>query len=67
MKEKVFEFEHGGLLRLVVDGGALSVHLQARHMGEGEMRVTSTGVAMDAGNSRELLDWLAENLKEDSA
>lgn len=66
MKEKKIEFEDDGVLIVrIVDGGELYVHLQARHLGQGQ-KFTSAGVVMDAEKSRELLDWLAVNLsKED--
>lgn len=63
---KEFRFEDGGVLKLLfLDTGELSIHLQARHLGEG-LKVTSAGVTLDAEKAREVVGWLASLLQEDS-
>lgn len=63
---KEFRFEDGGVLQLqLLDTGELSIHLQARHLGEG-FKVTSAGVTLDAEKAHEVSGWLAGLLQEDS-
>ena len=65
IEEKTFKFGSGDLVRLRVIDGELHIHLQARHMEE-KLRITSAGVLMDAGKSREFAEWLANHfLQED--
>jgi len=67
-RSKEFKFDEGGILKLELsDSGELSIHLQARHLGEG-MRYTSAGVVVDAEKAREIARWLAgDYIEEDSS
>ena len=65
-KLKEFKFEDGGVLQLeFLDSGELSIHLQARHLGEG-LKVTSAGVLLDVEKARDVTSWLASLFQEDS-
>ena len=58
LKVKEFKFEHDGMLKVErTKNNGLSVWLQGRHL-DGDFKITSTHVVLDAERVAELILWL---------
>jgi hypothetical protein len=65
MKEKILKFEDESSLRVIIeDGGAMTVVLQARHLGS-ETKTTSASVKLVPEEVIELVNWIGEELMEE--
>jgi hypothetical protein len=65
MKEKLFKFEDESSLRIIIeDGGAMTIVLQARHLGN-RTKITSSSIKLVSEEVVELVNWIGEKLMEE--
>lgn len=61
--DKIIKFDDNSMAKFKIEDGALTFFIQARVLGK-DIKTTSTTVGLTPEETKELVEWLKENLDE---